>query len=77
MLANSAKTPSISKNAFPAAGIDRLIGGLERRALGSDSSNNILKISNAPGGPVDACDLEHFALAQEVKDNGKLCASHR
>jgi len=44
---------------------------LEGRALGPDSSNDVLKVSDAARDPVDASYHENVALAEEVEDGCK------
>jgi hypothetical protein len=48
-------------------GIDRLLRRLERRALGAHGPDDILKVADAPGQPVNAGDHEHVAGPEEFE----------
>jgi hypothetical protein len=57
--------------------VDRLLGRLEGGAAGADCSNDVLKIADAPGQPVDARHHEHVALAEEFENRAQLVAALR
>jgi hypothetical protein len=56
------------------ASIDRLLGGFESGTFSLHSANDVLKISDTAGKPIDASDHQHVTLTQEVENGAKLGA---
>jgi hypothetical protein len=59
------------------AGVDRLLGRLQRRALGSHGSNDILKVPDAPREAINAGDHRHVTLSPEISQSAHVLAVRR